>query len=100
MAIYIKGTKLKQSKFGIKFSGKTDDFIAQLKAITNDKGYFNLEIKERKEVGQWGDTHSLTVDEWTPTQEKTVMFVPRVTIDKGTPTPGKPFIGNIDDLPF
>jgi len=97
MAIYIKGTKLKASKFGIKFSGKTDDFIAQLKAITNDKGYFNLEIKERKEVGQWGDTHSLTVDEWQPTQEKkTVFVVPRVTRDEL----GTIVIPQGDDLPF
>jgi hypothetical protein len=72
MAIYIKNTKLKASKYGIKFSGKTEDFIAQIKAITNDKGYFNLEIKERKEVGQYGDTHSLTVDEWTPEQSRVV----------------------------
>lgn len=66
MAQYINGVTLKKSKFGIKFSGKTEDFIKQIQEHTNERGYFNLEINERKEPGKYGDTHYLKVDEWKP----------------------------------
>jgi glycerophosphoryl diester phosphodiesterase len=70
MPNYIQKTTLKEGKFSIKFSGKTDEVIAQLLAITNEKGYFNLEIKKRKEAGKYGDTHYLQVDEWKPAEKK------------------------------
>ena len=69
MANYINKVTLKEGKFSIKFSGKTDEVIAQLLAITNDKGYFNLEIGKKKEVGKYGDTHYLKVDDWKPEQK-------------------------------
>ena len=72
MPTYINGIKLKKTNYAIKFSGKTEDFISQLQAITNSKGYFNLEIKERKETGKYGDTHYMIVDEYNP-EEKTVV---------------------------
>lgn len=69
MANYLNKVTLKESKFGIKFSGKTDEVIAQLLAITNEKGYFNLEIQKRKEAGKYGETHYVKVDEWKPEQK-------------------------------
>lgn len=66
MPNYINGVKLKASKYGVKFSGKTEEVIQQLQSITNEKGYFNLEIKERKEPSQYGETHYLVVDEYRP----------------------------------
>jgi len=69
MATYLNKVTLKESKFGIKFSGKTDEVIAQLQAITNEKGYFNLEILKRKQVGNYGETHYIKVDEWKPEQK-------------------------------
>lgn len=93
MANYINGVKLKKSKFGIKFSGKTQDFIEQLKSATNDKGYFNLVINERKEEGKFGDTHYLKVDEYTP-QEKTYVGKGKVYLEDISP------ILSSDDLPF
>ena len=66
MANYINKVTLKEGKFSIKFSGKTEDFIEQIKSITNEKGYFNLEILKRKEPGKYGDTHYLKVDDWKP----------------------------------
>jgi hypothetical protein len=72
MPTYINGTKLKKTNFSIKLSGKTEDFINQLQAITNEKGYFNLEIKERKEVGKYGDTHYLVVDEYVPAEKPAI----------------------------
>lgn len=93
MPIYINGTKLKKSNFGIKLSGKTEDFIAQLKAITNEKGYFNLEIKERKEAGKYGDTHYMIVDEYVPA-EKPNLVKPKVYLEDMPP------ILSSEDLPF
>lgn len=90
MSTYIKGVKLKQGKYGIKFSGKTEEVIAQLKAITNAKGYFNLEINQRKEVGQWGDTHSLKVDEYDPAKAQQAQ----------QPSGELPSASPADDLPF
>lgn len=64
--IYINGVSLKKSKFGIKFSGKADELIKQLQEHTNEKGYFNFEINERKEADKYGNTHYIKVDEWKP----------------------------------
>lgn len=66
MPKYINNIKIKQSKFGLKMSGNLDKLVEELRQHTNEKGYFNLEIKERKEVGKYGETHSVTVDEWKP----------------------------------
>lgn len=66
MATYINSVRLKASQYGIKFSGKTEDVIRQLQEITNEKGYFNLEIKQRKEPSQYGETHYIVVDEFKP----------------------------------
>lgn len=71
--IYIK-LKAKQSKYGIKLSGKAEDVIAQIKEHTNAKGYFNWEINQRKEVGKYGDTHAVTVDTWQPENKESLPF--------------------------
>lgn len=89
MANYIQKTTLKEGKFSIKFSGKTDEVITQLISITNDKGYFNLEIKKRKEVGKYGDTHYLQVDEWKP-ENKVI----------NPPVGSAGNVNNPDDFPF
>lgn len=57
---------LKEGKFSIKMSGKTEDVIKALQAITNEKGYFNTEIVKKKEVGKYGDTHYVKEDTWKP----------------------------------
>lgn len=41
---------------------KTADLIAFAEAHTNERGFLNLVISERREVGQYGDTHSVTLD--------------------------------------
>lgn len=41
---------------------KVADLIAFAQAHTNERGYLNLVISERREVGQYGDTHSVTLD--------------------------------------
>jgi hypothetical protein len=94
MPTYINGTKLKKTNFSIKLSGKTEDFISQIQAITNEKGYFNLEIKERKEVGKYGDTHYLVVDEYVPAEKLTFKT------NDGFKGNFEPITLNNQDLPF
>lgn len=57
-----------EAKFGpiLKWSGKADKIIAWINEHKNDKGYINCEITERKSVGEYGDTHSMTLNTWTP----------------------------------
>lgn len=47
---------------------KTD--IETLLANLNEKGWVNLIASERKEVGKFGETHSITVDTWKPDGSK------------------------------
>ena len=64
--IYFNGFSAKKSKYGIKLSGKVDRIIEELNKHKNDKGYINLELTERREVGKYGETHSVKVDTWEP----------------------------------
>ena len=41
---------------------KVADLVAFAQEHTNERGYLNLVISERREVGQYGDTHSVTLD--------------------------------------
>lgn len=67
--IYVKAS-VKQSKYGLKLSGKSDEVIQQIKDHTNEKGYFNWDINPRKEVGKYGDTHTVTVNTWKPENQQ------------------------------
>lgn len=60
----------KQSKYGIRLSFSRKD-LETMQANLSEKGYINLNLNERKEVGKYGETHSMTVDTWVPTQKPT-----------------------------
>lgn len=66
---YVK-VSVKPGKYGLKLSGKADEVIKQIQEHTNDKGYFNWDINPRKEVGKYGDTHTVTVNDWKPEAAK------------------------------
>lgn len=38
--------------------------VEELQKHANEKGYVNITMSKRKEVGQYGDTHSFTLNEW------------------------------------
>jgi|TARA_R110000822_G_scaffold165001_1_gene305561 hypothetical protein len=48
-------------------SSKATDLIEFIAQHTNERGYVNLVIRERREVGQYGDTHSVSLDTWVAT---------------------------------
>jgi hypothetical protein len=69
--IYVPGSaKAKQFDWGqvLNISFKADKIIEFIEQHKNDKGYINLKISPRKEVGQYGDTHTMEVDTWSPKQ--------------------------------
>ncbi len=55
---------------------KADVLTAFLEQHTGADGWLRLTIKRRKAVGQFGDTHSVTLDTFTPTPK-----APLVTAD-------------------
>lgn len=60
--IYFNSIFCKETRFGIRLSGKVDEIIKQLGDNTNEKGYINLEIKKRREPSDKGLTHYIEVD--------------------------------------
>lgn len=68
--IYAKGVvKAKSTQYGIKIGLKASEFIEFLNQNTNDKGFVNLELKERRAADDKGNTHYIELDTYTP-QEK------------------------------
>jgi len=90
MTIYAKGITVKEGKFGFKVSVKVQDFIQFLNENVNEKGYVNLDLNKRKEMGKYGETHYFKVDDWKPTGQQ--QEAPQ---QQQTPPPTMQ-----DDLPF
>lgn len=71
--------KTRDTSFGpvLKLSCNGEALIAFVKEHTNERGYINFEIVERKEVGEYGESHSIYLDDWKPS-------------DRGGESAGKP----------
>lgn len=82
--IYLNSLRGKKSNYGIKLSGKAADVIAEIQKHTNAKGFINLELKERKQADNYGNTHYAILDTY---EQKQGSNEPK----KENPT---------DDLPF
>lgn len=50
----------------IRLGVKVEDLIAFAKQHGNERGYLNLSIIKRRSVGQYGDTHSVSLDDYEP----------------------------------
>lgn len=71
---YLKcSAKARETQYGqiIKLGIKVDDFIAFARKHVNERGYLNLDVMARKEVGQYGDTHSVVLDDYVKGSGKT-----------------------------
>lgn len=80
----------------IKLSFKGVALRAFLDQHVNDKGYLNLIVAERREMGQFGDTHSVSLDEWKPKQDGGTRTPPR----QAAPTQSDPSDDSSDPVPF
>ena len=70
--LYVGTAKQKtiNTKFGemevVKISYSKKD-LELMMANLNEKGWVNLDQTKRKEVGKYGETHSMVIDLWKPT---------------------------------
>ena len=55
----------KQWLYGVRLSFSRKD-LETMQANLSEKWYINLNLNERKEVGKFWETHSMTVDTWKP----------------------------------
>ena len=94
---YINSLRCKQSRYGIKVSGQLDKIIEEFTKLANSRGYVNLEIKERKEVGRYGETHSVILDTWEPTGNQQSSTSNNSSTSEEAPASTS---GPDDDLPF
>lgn len=71
---YINWTQIKEInwEFGSFFNMSVN--IDKLKEYANDKGYVNMTISKRKEVGQYWDTHYAVLNEYTPKPKEELGF--------------------------
>ncbi len=70
--IYVGGAKAIQTQHGgmLKVSFNRDDLQTMMSNL-NEKGWINLNVSKRREVSQYGQTHSISVDTWQPDQQNT-----------------------------
>lgn len=61
---YINSLRCKKSNFGIKISGNAQKLIEEINQHTNERGYINLELKERKNPSEDGITHYIEVNNY------------------------------------
>ena len=61
----LEGKKINKLKVGL---NRTN--LEEMLSLCNEKGWINLEITQRKEVGQYGDTHSIKHDDWIPSTDQ------------------------------
>lgn len=53
----------------IKIGIKREDLAEFVRAHTNERGYINLIVAERREQGTYGDTHSVYLDPYKPKEQ-------------------------------
>lgn len=63
---YIDGTSCKaiNGQFGEFFNISIN--VEKLQQYANEKGYVNMTMSKRREVGQYGETHYFTLNEYNP----------------------------------
>ena len=100
---YAVGISAKQKTFSsgtsiIKLGVNVKKFVAFLNEHVNEAGYVNLGVSERREVGQYGETHSVWLDTWKPDGEKPKQ---RDAVAEDPPAHGEAVAkAQKDDLPF
>jgi len=87
---YIDGTSCKaiNGQFGEFFNISVN--VEKLQQYANEKGYVNMVMSKRREVGQYGDTHYFTLNEYNPEANQNNNSTKNETSDDVS----------VDDLPF
>lgn len=68
---YVGSAKAIKTQHGgmLKLSFKLSD-LQVLHDNVNGAGYVNLNVSKRKEVGQYGHTHNVWIDDWQPEKQQ------------------------------
>jgi hypothetical protein len=75
----------------LKISFRAKELVDFAKANANDRGYINLCVTQRREVGKYGETHAVWLDTWKPE--------PKADSGQHAPTPEQRKIHQ-EDVPF
>ena len=66
--IYVtkSSAKRRETDYGdiIRISFKVEDAVKFFEEHKNEKGWINLDISERREESEFGDTHSISLNDW------------------------------------
>lgn len=64
---YVGGGTAVQTQYGelLKVSFNSTD-LQLMQSMLNEKGWINLNINRRQQPSQYGQTHSIQIDEWKP----------------------------------
>jgi hypothetical protein len=97
---YAKGCWAREKVFSngnsiITLSGKTEEFCAWLRSITDDKGQFKAGVSKRREIIEGKPTHTVWQDTWKPTPKHETPDVP-----KPAPWEESNGVKDSDTLPF
>ena len=82
--------------------GLRESDLETLRNHLNENGWVNVVVGQRRSVSQYGDTHSIWVDDWKPEQKpgNTSAGNPVPPIQTGTPNYPDGFDDFSDDIPF
>ncbi len=94
---YIEWTSCKavQGQFGEFYNISVN--LEKLQQYANEKGYVNMTMSKRREVGQYGDTHYFTLNEWSP-EGGTDGWAPAPASNNAAPQAGADI--SVEDIPF
>lgn len=65
-----KVVEFQSGKKILKISFKSDEMVEFIQKHTNQRGFVNLGVSKRKEVGRYGETHTVWLDTWEPGQQQ------------------------------
>ena len=83
--IYFNSLRGKKSTYGTKVSVNVEKFIEELKAHQNEKGYVNMEFKERKEADKYGNNIYAVLDTWKPNTNNSTPVQNRIAVANTKP---------------
>lgn len=97
MAEYINwNVKERDNNFGWKYLSCSIK-LEELQKIVNEKGYCNFNLNPRKDIGKYGETHSITKNDWKPKEQESEE--PMKTVSYGNARSKEEEI-DILDIPF
>lgn len=89
---YTIGFNIKSQKYGLRVGINVPLFVKWLEENQNERGYCNINIQERKQMGKYGETHWAALDTWQPDSTKKNEEPEQSGMAETTSQP--------DDLPF